>query len=157
MRNYPKTAVEMWDRLSTDEACRSYLAKLRWPDGTICPACGSKEVWVNKPPLNRCASCKHDFSVSSGTLFARTNKSLRLWFEAIWDITNQKSGASALGLQKTLGLGSYQTAWNWPLLTGSRHCLISTLCWRSARLRVLSGTNLSCIRYIEKMARDCQA
>ena len=61
----------------------------------------------------RCASCKHDFSVTSGTLFADTHKPLRLWFEAIWDLTNQKSGASALGLQRVLGLGSYRTAWNW--------------------------------------------
>jgi transposase-like protein len=51
--------------------------------------------------------------VTSGTLFADTHKPLRLWFEAIWDVTNQKFGASALGLQRTLGLGSYRTAWNW--------------------------------------------
>jgi len=66
-----------------------------------------------KTALYRCACCKHDFSVTSGTLFADTHKPLRLWFEAIWDVTNQKSGASALGLQRVLGLGSYRTAWNW--------------------------------------------
>ena len=113
MGDYPQTTVEMRDWFSTEEACRAYLARLRWPDGIICPACGSNEVWVKKPPLNRCASCKHDFSVTSGTLFADTHKPLRLWFEAIWDVTNQKSGASALGLQRVLGLGSYRTAWNW--------------------------------------------
>ena len=113
MSDYPKTAVEMRDRFSTEGACRSYLAELRWPNGIICPACGSKEIWIKKPPLNRCASCRHDFSVTSSTLFADTHKPLRLWFEAIWDVTNQKSGASALGLQRTLGLGSYRTAWNW--------------------------------------------
>jgi len=113
MGDYPQTTVEMRDWFSTEEACRAYLARLRWPDGIICPACGSKEVWGKKPPLNRCASCKHDFSLTSGTLFADTHKPLRLWFEAIWDVTNQKSGASALGLQRVLGLGSYRTAWNW--------------------------------------------
>lgn len=66
-----------------------------------------------KASLYRCACCKYDFSVTSGTLFADTHKPLRLWFEAIWDVTNQKSGASALGLQRVLGLGSYRTAWNW--------------------------------------------
>ena len=60
---------------------------------------------MKKPPVNRCARCKHDFTVTSGTLFADTHKPLRLWFEAIWDISNQKSGASALGLQRVLGLG----------------------------------------------------
>lgn len=54
--DYPKTVVEMRDRFSTEEACRSYLAELRWPNGIICPACGSKEIWIKKPPLNRCAS-----------------------------------------------------------------------------------------------------
>jgi len=111
--DYPKTAVEMRDRFSTEDACRSYLAELRWPNGIICPVCGSKGIWIKKPPLNRCAGCRHDFSVKSGTLFADTHKPLRLWFEAIRDVTNQKSGASALGLQRTLGMGSYRTAWNW--------------------------------------------
>lgn len=46
-----------------------------------------------------------------GTIFERSKLSLRLWFRAIWWVTNQKSGVSALGLQRTLGLGSYRTAW----------------------------------------------
>ena len=65
------------------------------------------------PPFYRCAQCGHDFTVAAGTLFADTHKPLRLWFEAIWYVTNQKSGASALGVQRVLGLGSYRTAWNW--------------------------------------------
>lgn len=66
-----------------------------------------------KAPFYRCAECGYDFTVTVGTLFADTHKPLRLWFEAIWHITNQKSGASALGVQRVLGLGSYRTAWNW--------------------------------------------
>ena len=66
-----------------------------------------------KPPFYRCAPCGYDFTVTAGTLFAATHKPLRLWFEAIWYVTNQKSGASALGVQRILGLGSYRTAWNW--------------------------------------------
>jgi transposase-like protein len=46
-------------------------------------------------------------------LFADTHKPLRLWFEALWHVTNQKYGASALGMQRILGLGSYHTAWHW--------------------------------------------
>jgi transposase-like protein len=65
------------------------------------------------PPFYRCAHCGYDFTVTAGTLFAATHKPLRLWFEAIWNVTNQKSGANALGLQRVLGLGSYRTAWNW--------------------------------------------
>jgi hypothetical protein len=66
----------MRDRFSIEEACRSYLVELRWPNGIICPACGSKEIWIKKPPLNRCASCRYDFSVTAGTLFADTHKPL---------------------------------------------------------------------------------
>jgi hypothetical protein len=36
-----------------------------------------------------------------------------MWFRAMWYVTSQKNGASALGLQRVLGLGSYQTAWAW--------------------------------------------
>jgi transposase-like protein len=51
--------------------------------------------------------------VTAGTVFEGTRKPLRLWFQAMWYITNQKSGVSALGLKRVLGLGSYQTAWAW--------------------------------------------
>jgi hypothetical protein len=58
-----------------------------------------------------CQQCGHQTSVTAGTLFHDTHKPLRLWFEAMWYVTNQKSGVSALGLQRVLGLGSYHTAW----------------------------------------------
>lgn len=51
--------------------------------------------------------------MTAGTLFAATHKPLRVWFEAVWHVTNQKSGVSALGLQRVLGLGSSRTAWTW--------------------------------------------
>lgn len=60
-----------------------------------------------------CRSCSHQTSVTAGTLFHRTRMPLRTWFEAIWWVTAQKNGASALGLQRILGLGSYETAWTW--------------------------------------------
>jgi len=51
--------------------------------------------------------------VTAGTIFHRTRKPLTMWFRAIWWVTSQKTGASALGLQRILGLGSYKTAWSW--------------------------------------------
>jgi transposase-like protein len=75
--------------------------------------CGAVRIWEKKPPLFRCGNCTHDFTVISGTLFANTHKPLRMWFEALWYVTNQKSGTSALGLQRVLGMGSYRTAWSW--------------------------------------------
>ena len=113
MSEYPRTAIELRDWFPTEQACREYLVRLRWPDGVACPDCGTREVWSMTPPFYRCARCSYDFTVTAGTLFADTHKPLRLWFEAIWYVTNQKSGASALGVQRVLGLGSYRTAWNW--------------------------------------------
>jgi hypothetical protein len=63
--------------------------------------------------LSRCRRCDVQTSVTAGTIFHDTRKPLRLWFRAMWYVTNQKQGASALGLQQVLGLGSYRTAWTW--------------------------------------------
>ncbi len=65
------------------------------------------------PPFYRCAGCGYDFTVTAATLFDNTKLPLRLWFEAMWYVVNQKNGVSALGVQRVLGLGSYRTAWRW--------------------------------------------
>jgi len=113
MADYPRTVMELRDWFATEAACREYLQRLRWPDGVRCPDCSSMKIWPMKPPFYRCSQCGYDFTITAGTLFADTHKPLRLWFEAIWYVTNQKLGASALGVQRVLGLGSYRTAWNW--------------------------------------------
>ena len=58
-----------------------------------------------------CRACRHQASITAGTIFQDTHLPLTIWFRAMWEITSQKSGASALGLQRTLGLGSYKAAW----------------------------------------------
>jgi len=65
-----------------------------------------------KAPFYRCTACRHDFTVTAGTLFGDTRLPLTLWFEAMWYVVNQKHGASALGVQRVLGV-SYPTAWRW--------------------------------------------
>ena len=60
-----------------------------------------------------CAACGHQASVIAGTIFQGTRTPLSVWFRAIWWVVSQKNGASALGLQRVLGLGSYRTAWTW--------------------------------------------
>jgi transposase-like protein len=113
MQEYPETVLEFRERFATDEACRDYVVALRWPDGFVCPLCEQKKAWEMGRGLYSCQNCGYQASVTAGTLFSDTHKPLRLWFEAMWYITNQKSGVSALGLQRVLGLGSYHTAWNW--------------------------------------------
>jgi hypothetical protein len=58
-----------------------------------------------------CKDCRHQSTVTAGTIFDKTRTPLRVWLAAAWYVTNQKQGVSALGLQRVLGLGSYQTAW----------------------------------------------
>lgn len=106
--------LEFEKEFQTEDQCRDYLMKLRYPGGEyVCPKCGSVASWKVTDTVFECKDCHHQSTVISGTIFQDTHKPLTLWFRAIWYITSQKNGTSALGLQKILGLGSYQTAWTW--------------------------------------------
>lgn len=113
MEDYPKAILEFEQRFATEQDCRDYLFQLRWPDGFCCPRCCHRKAWQTQRGLYRCEHCDFQVSVIAGTIFQSTRKPLRLWFRAIWYITNQKNGVSALGLQRTLGLSRYETVWTW--------------------------------------------
>ena len=112
MEDYPRTLAEFERRFASAEACRAYLAQLRWPEGFRCPKCGGAKAWT-VGPLFECAACGRQTSVTAGTIFQDTRTPLSTWFRAMWWVTSQKTGASASGLQQVLGLGSYETAWTW--------------------------------------------
>jgi transposase-like protein len=113
MEDYPRTVMELEERFSTEEACRDYLIRLRWPNGFICPRCQTSGNWSATRGRLICQACRHQTSVTAGTIFQDTHKPLRMWFRAVWHVTSQKNGASAVSLQQVLGLGSYMTAWTW--------------------------------------------
>ena len=113
MEEYPRTMQEFQDSFAREERCREYLLRLRWPEGFRCPRCGNDRAWQNVRMLLRCTKCDLETSLTARTLFQDTRKPLRLWFQAMWYVTNQKQGVNALGLQRLLGLGSYRTAWTW--------------------------------------------
>src|SRR5437870_10646846 len=121
MEDYPQNLKEFDVRFRSEEACREYLLELRWPDGFRCPRCGCRESSAVRTVLLRCRECRHQTSVTAGTIFQDTRTSLRLWFQAIWWLTTQKNGASVLGMQRVLGLKWYETAWTF------LHKLLSTL------------------------------
>ena len=100
-------------RFATEQACREYLARLRWGQEFVCPACKGTEAWPTERGLWMCAACGHQASVIAGTIFQGTRTPLSVWFRAIGWVVSQTNGASALGLQRVLGLGSYRTAWTW--------------------------------------------
>jgi len=113
MEDYPRTLAELEQRFSTDKACREYLFALRWPEGFVCPRCSGRKCWPTERGLLLCSECRRQVSVTAGTIFQDTRLPLATWFRVIWYVTSQKNGASALGLKRALGFGSYQTAWAW--------------------------------------------
>jgi transposase-like protein len=113
MEDFPRDLLEFEARFSTEAACREYLFRLRWPEGFCCPRCGGRKSWPISDVLLQCSGCGYQSSVTAGTIFQDTRKPLTLWFRAVWWVTSQKNGASAMGLQRVLGLTSYKTAWTW--------------------------------------------
>ncbi len=110
---YPRNQREFDTLLGSEDACRRYLAQIRWPEGFVCPSCGQTRAWAVRVRWQECAGCGKQTSLTAGTVFHDTRYPLRVWFQAIWYVTGEKHGASALGLQRVLGLGSYHTAWAW--------------------------------------------
>jgi len=109
--DYPKTLMELERRFGDESACRAYLFALRWPEGFVCARCGGTTAWPTQRGLWVCAGCRYQVSVTAGTIFQDSKLPLTVWFRAMWHVTSQKHGVSALGLQRVLGLGSYKTAW----------------------------------------------
>lgn len=111
--DYPRTLQEFDRWFPSEEACLEFIRRLRWPGGFSCPTCGDRRGWSTGRGLIRCAGCQRQVSAIAGTIFEGTRKPLRTWFLAMWFVTGEKLGGSALGLKRVLGLGSYQTAWAW--------------------------------------------
>jgi transposase-like protein len=100
----------------TEEACRDYLTAHRWPSGVVkCPRCGNDKVYEltreHHWQCHECSKSGYRFSVIAGTIFENTNKPLREWFRVIHMMLTSKKGVSALQVMRTMGFGSYKTAW----------------------------------------------
>jgi transposase-like protein len=110
--DFPRTIVEFQERFPDEAACLEYLAESRWPEGYRCPTCGGKRAWVlERRHLWECAECRHQTSVTAGTVMHGTRTPLRLWFWAAYLVTTHTPGISAKQLQRQLGLSRYETAW----------------------------------------------
>src|SRR6266478_3385951 len=69
MEDYPRTIEEFEARFSSEASCREYLFQLRWPEGFRCPRCGGQESSPVREVLVRCRKCRHQTSVTAGTIF----------------------------------------------------------------------------------------
>lgn len=110
-RDYPNTYREFVALFPDDRACAAYLTQLHWPEGFICPACERVSTpWNQSRGRLVCRVCRHQTSVTAGTIFDKTRTPLTTWFEAAWHVTTAKNGLSAKTLERTLGT-HYRVAW----------------------------------------------
>jgi transposase-like protein len=110
------TVDQLEEMFPHEDACAAYLVKRRWPEGVRCPRCGGERVYDLKTMKWKweCPDCSpggYRFSHLVGTVFENTNYPLRTWFRVIHMMLTSKKGVSALQIHRTIGTGSYRTAW----------------------------------------------
>ena len=114
LQDLPRDLPTFLERFGTDEACRAYLVRARWPEGFGCGGCGHDQAYSHKKRLiEECTACGKQHSILAGTIFEQTKTGLARWFLAIYLVTSSKGGISAMELKRQMGFGSYGTAWAW--------------------------------------------
>lgn len=98
-----------------DDAARAHLEEQRWPNGPVCPHCGSVENRklegkAHRKGVFQCNGCREQFSVTVGTVFERSKVPLAKWVLATHLMAASKKGVSAKQVERMLGV-SYKTAW----------------------------------------------
>lgn len=102
----------------SEETARAFLEKTRWPEGPVCPHCGSVSAYrLNSDPNSKtrkgvckCRDCHKQFTVSVGTIFAGSHIPLHKWLAVVHLMTSSKKGVSALQISRMMGL-TYKSAW----------------------------------------------
>ena len=100
------------NRFPTEEDCFNYLVSQRWPNGFVCPKCGNnKYYFISGHKRFQCTKCRHQTSVTAGTVFHKMRQPLQKLFWAVYLISTSKKGFSAMELQRKLAIKQYRTAW----------------------------------------------
>src|SRR5438105_10233847 len=103
--------MKLFEQFGSDQKCRMYLERLRWPNGIRCIRCDSIKIsMIYRRNQFTCDTCDYRFSVTAGTIFHDSHLPLPKWFAAIFLICEAKKGMSALQLKRTLKV-AYKTAW----------------------------------------------
>ena len=109
---FPRTLWEFQSQFGSEEACEEYLAACRWPEGFVCPRCGTRRAYrLVRQRRWQCAACRLQVSLTAGTILNNTKTPLRVWFWAAYLMTTDKRGVSALLLQRQFALRWYETSW----------------------------------------------
>ena len=113
MAKQPTTisVYELFDTIPNAEAARLYLESRLWPNGVVCPVCGSGErITTRVGGFYRCNACKEDFTVRTGTIFERSHIPLNKWIYAMYMLVTARKGISSLQLAKEIGV-TQKSAW----------------------------------------------
>lgn len=111
MSNDLATITGFMDRFRHEDACRAYFESIRFRNGEYCPHCGHPVVYRYKDGRRyRCAECRQDFTIKTGTVFGESKVSLHKWFLAIYLLTTCRKGISSVQLAKQVGV-TQKTAW----------------------------------------------
>jgi len=112
MKQRTYTARQFETQFPNDDACLEWLKNRRWPNGIECPVCKriTKHHKLSKRPVYECDHCGHQVSPLAGTIFHKSTTSLKVWFDAIYEMATTRSGFAAKALQRKHGV-TYKTAW----------------------------------------------
>lgn len=112
-KNYQERSLLGFQKeFSTDQACARHLMSLRWPDGFMCPRCGNHDHWlISTRNLLTCKGCRHQTSLTAGTIFHKTRTPLVKWYWLIYHMAMAKVGVSVAQIQRMLEIKEYKTAW----------------------------------------------
>lgn len=107
-----KSLIELLAAFPDEKTCVEHLEKLRWPEGIICPLCGSvgKMYRLKRDFKYKCSDCSQTFSVRKGTIFEESRLPLQKWFAASWLVTTNRKGISSPQLAREIGV-TQKTAW----------------------------------------------
>ncbi len=105
--------MEVMRYFSDLDVATEYVARLRWPEGPVCPKCGvldENHYYLKSRRAWKCRECKKQFSVKVGTIFEDSPIGLDKWLAAIWMIANCKNGVSSYEIHRAIGV-TQKTAW----------------------------------------------
>src|SRR6202167_3645389 len=105
-----KTLADLMITFSDDQIALDHFKTIRWRNGEFCPYCGGVKVYTLKANRYQCAQCRNSFSILVGTIFENTKLPLKVWFGAIWLLTNHPKGIASTTLAKDLGI-TQKSAW----------------------------------------------
>jgi len=110
---FPKSLPQFQKLFPDDAACATYLERIRWENGFVCPGCGEAGEpfrFAARPGVLRCRKCRRDAALTANTVMERTHTPLNVWFWAAYLVASHTAGMSATQFQRQLGLKRYETA-----------------------------------------------